>query len=498
MSLNHDGKVGTELVSLLNRGAAAPKSSLVPAFAYSLIVAIGALGMGFTLGFTSPVGNAITHDIHLTTIQSSFFSAIVNIGAMAGSFLAGYLADKFGRRLSISLSCLPSIGGYIALWQAQSYSVLLVGRILTGFGLGMASMLVPVYISEISPAHGRGALGSIMPLAVTSGVMLVYALGTFLSWRILALVGSFTPAALMLASFFIPETPRYLLVQRKELKAQKALQRLRGTNFMTEDEMAEIQNSLQEESSSSATLRDLFVGPTGRALFVGVFLMIFQQLSGIDAIVYFTSQILNDAGFAQSNAMAMAICGVQVVASVVACFLMDRMGRRVLLMVSLLGNCAALACLGYFFFLYENNYKAANVVALVSLMMFMGMFSLGLGGIPWLLMSEIFPSHVSGIASGVLTLLQWSFTFAVTLSFNPMISAFGQCTTFWIFSAFCLCGTIFVMKKCPETKGKTLEEVQQFFIHGRGGGIGDDLDLVKATGLGFLLLVGVTVALTSL
>lgn len=494
----------TPLLGSVQGRSATLQYSLLPPLFYSLVVALGPLAFGYTLGYTSPIKDTLEspppHGISLTSSENSLFGSLVNVGAMVGSIASGVLLDRIGRNRTIFTSSVLFVAGFLTISFGHSFGVVLLGRLLTGLAVGLISVAVPVYIAEISPTPLRGGLGSINQLGVTVGILIVYAIGLGVKWRPLAWIGAIPPGILAVASFLIPATPRSLVSAGKRDEAIRSLKRLRGSHIDVLPELEEIELAVASDSTSaSGSFSDLFKGGAKKAMVIGVGLMLFQQFSGINSVIFFSGQIFDDAGFHDANTAALIVSSVQVIVTAISCVLVDKSGRRSLLMAAGIGMAASLVILGYFFFLQNQGHPTTGTVALVSVLLYIACFSLGLGAIPWLMMSEIFPATVRGTASSAATLLNWSCSFLVTETFKSMISSITEEGVFWFYGSVCILGVLFVLFKVPETKGRSLEQIERYFSGDSKGagqekdGAGTGGDLVKLSALLALLFIGFAV-----
>eukprot|EP01147_Barroeca_monosierra_P004188 gene4188-6534_t len=457
----------TEETSLLDqRKTEFEPNSVARPLAFSFLAALGALLFGYNLGFTSPIKDDLQDPhkgIGLTQDQQDIFGSIVNVGAMIGALSAGFFLDKLGRTKTLLIASILSVGGFLLIAFCKHtnnpFAIIMLGRVTSGISVGFVSVSVPVYIAEVAPPHLRGGMGSINQLAVTLGVLLSYSIGAGVEWQALAWIGAFIPGSLALACFFLPESPRFLVKQGSMQKATSSMRRLRGRRADVQKEINEIVESLATEEKASSIF-DVFQGSSGRALVIAMVLMIFQQFSGINAVIFYSGQIFEDAGFSNSNIAALIIGSVQFVVTGISCVIVDKSGRRALLMVAGMIMAASSSMLGYFFWLQNNDYSVAGTLALVNVIIYIAGFSVGLGAIPWVIMSEIFSSRVRGIASSLSTLLNWSCSFTVTETFSPMKEAMHEQGVFWFYTAVCICGTTYVFFQLPETKGRSLEELQ--------------------------------------
>eukprot|EP00049_Salpingoeca_infusionum_P022433 m.6721 g.6721 ORF g.6721 m.6721 type:complete len:509 (-) comp5184_c0_seq1:329-1855(-) len=472
---------------------------------YSLLAALGALMFGYTLGYTSPVKDAIMTDLNLPSTQNALFGSLVNVGCMAGAMAGGVVVDLIGRTYTLTLSSVLSVAGFLLISFANAFPMLICGRILGGIAVGFASLTVPVYISEIAPAHLRGGLGSVNQLAVTLGILVCYGIGMNVDWRQLAWIGAIIPGTLFVVSFFLPKSPRWLMQKQRTQQAQNALRRLRSADSDISLEIRQIQIAVaQDAATGTAGFGSLFTGGAGRALVVAVILMLFQQFSGVNSVVFYSGEIFADAGFENANAAALIVSGVQVIVTGISCLIVDKAGRRSLLMAAGIGMVASCAMLGYFFWLSNSHYDAPSTMALVSVILYISCFSLGLGAIPWLMMAELFSPSVRGKAASFATLLNWSCSFLVTETFGKMKEALTEEGVFWFYGCVCAAGTIYVLTLVPETKGRSLEDIVRFFQGDKTAGnqsvdgAGTGGSLVQLASLLAVLYIGVLLFVTSI
>eukprot|EP00055_Hartaetosiga_balthica_P016704 m.106628 g.106628 ORF g.106628 m.106628 type:complete len:565 (-) comp9158_c1_seq5:1908-3602(-) len=483
-------------------------STLYP-FLYSLVVGIGALMFGFGVGYTGPIKNVLqskTEGIGISSSQQDIFGSVANIGAMGGAIVAGALVDVLGRTRTIFTAGLLFLAGFLLIafcsHVSQAFTILMVGRVFCGVAVGMVSLCVPVYIAEIAPAALRGGLGSINQLAITTGVFLVYMIGTEVDWKQLAWISAIFAGGLCVTVLFVPQSPRWLCKKGRSEQAQSSLKRLRGEGYNTNMEIKQILDGLENEGGNQGSIADLFRGGAKKALIVGVLLMLFQQFSGINVFVFYSASIFEDAGVSDANLSAILFSIVQMIVTGISCILVDKAGRRALLMTAGIGMCASLILLGYYFWLKDNGYYMSGKIALVSSFVYISAFSLGFGAIPWVIMSEIFPGHLRGIASSFATCVNWTSAFIVTEVFSSMKSAMGESGVFWFYAAVCFLGVVYVLIFVPETKGRTLEQIEGYFA-GKPSpdqardGAGTGGALVKLTTLLAVLFIGVCLFVSS-
>uniref|UniRef100_A0A8C9A1B1 Solute carrier family 2 member 6 n=1 Tax=Prolemur simus TaxID=1328070 RepID=A0A8C9A1B1_PROSS len=402
-------------------------------FLATFAAVLGNFSFGYALVYTSPVIPALEHsldpDLHLTKSQASWFGSVFTLGAAAGGLSAMVLNDLLGRKLSIMFSAVPSAAGYALMAGAHGLWMLLLGRMLTGFAGGLTAACIPVYVSEIAPPGVRGALGATPQLMAVFGSLSLYALGLLLPWRWLAVAGEAPVLTMILLLSVMPNSPRFLLSRGKDEEALQALAWLRGADADVQWEFEQIQDNIRRQSSrvSWAEARDPHVY---RPVAIALLMRLLQQLTGITPILVYLQPIFDSTAVLLPPQDDAAIVGaVRLLSVLIAALTMDLAGRKVLLFVS-----------GY---------------------------AMGWGPITWLLMSEILPLRARGVASGLCVLVSWLTAFVLTKSFLLVVNAFGLQVPFFFFAAICLVNLVFTGCCVPETKGRSLEQIESFFRTGR-------------------------------
>lgn len=425
------------------------------------VAALGGLLFGYDTGVISGAILFIRHDFGLTTVLQEWTISVVLVGCIVGSSSAGALADRIGRRWT--LLCAGIVFGIGALTSAfaPTIGMLLAARLVVGFGIGLCSVVAPLYISEVAPADVRGALVSLYQFAITVGILAAYlvdyALAGAQAWRWmlgLALVPSIVLIAGMIP---LPESPRYLFKIGRMEEARTQLKRIAGHDEVAEEEAA-IAQSLRMHGGGFAMLLTSDVRP---ALLLGIALAMLQQFTGINTVIYYGPHIFQLAGIASNEAsiLATALVGaVNVLLTLVAIFFVDRTGRKPLLYAGVATMGAALTALAYAFS-HDHLQGSLAAVALASTMVYVGSFAYSLGPIVWLLISEIFPLQVRGLGMSICTLGNWIANLIVSLFFLSMLQAFGTTATFSIYALLCVVTLLVVWRGVPETKREILEKI---------------------------------------
>ncbi|QIN82198.1 sugar porter family MFS transporter [Rubrobacter tropicus] len=437
------------------------------------ITATGGLLFGYDTGVISGALLFIRQDFELTSFLEGIIVSFLLVGAMVGALSGGPLSDRIGRRPTTLIAAIIFGVGAMAVAFAPSVAFIVLGRFLLGLGVGLASMIVPLYIAEIAPADRRGALVSLNQLMITIGILLSYIVGVLFTpiegWRWMFGVALIPALILGIGMFSLPESPRWLFEHGRMDKARQVLGRSRSPEEVDQElqEMQDIKNQEgNQERVSYAELLAPFVRP---ALIIGIGLAIFQQITGINTVIYYAPTILQGVGFSEGGAIAATALGVGVVNvgfTILAVRIIDRAGRRPLLLIGLVGMTISLALLGTVFAsgaTGDNSTVLSGVLATVCLAVYIASFAISLGPVFWLMISEIYPLRIRGTAMSVASIANWGSNFLVALTFPVLLAALGGATLFWIFAFLGIVAWVFIYFRVPETKNRSLEEIEASF-----------------------------------
>ncbi|KAH0858483.1 hypothetical protein HID58_086744, partial [Brassica napus] len=419
----------------------------------------GAFSFGCIVGYTAPTQSSIMKDLNLSIADYSLFGSILTVGLILGALICGKLTDLVGR-----------VNG---VWLLD------IGRFLQGISVGISSYLGPVYITEIAPRHLRGAASSLSQLSVGVGISLsvgvgisvLYALGTVVAWRDLAILGAIPCLMIVPLLFFIPESPRWLAKVGKEKEVEAVLLSLRGAKSDVSDEAREIveytQHVKQHQDVNSHGFFKLFQRKYVLSLTIGIVLIALPQLGGLNGYTFYTDSIFTSTGVS-SDVGFISTSIIQMIGGILGTVLVDVSGRRSLLLVSQAGmflGCLATAISFILQACSKNNCweTGTPILALISVMVYFASYGLGMGPLPWIVASEIYPVDVKGAAGTVCNLVTSISSWVVTYFFSFLLQWSSTGRTFILFATVMFLGFVFTAKLVPETKGKSLEEIHSLF-----------------------------------
>jgi sugar porter (SP) family MFS transporter len=430
--------------------------------------ALGGVLFGYDTGVISGALLFIPDDFKLTPFLQGAIVAALLLGAMIGAGFAGRLSDRLGRRrLIIGAAVVFTVGALLAA-LAPSVSVLIAARFILGLAVGSAALVVPLYLSEIAPTEIRGAIASLNQLMIVCGILAAFIVNAILAssgnWRLMLGLAA-VPAIILLAGMlFMPETPRYLMHAGEEEEARDVLEDLPGDEPPQErvDEIREVEDHDEEVTGLRGLWEAKWVRP---ALLVAVGLAVFQQLVGINTIIYYAPTTLTDVGFGKTSAIyANLIIGVVNVAmTILAIKLIDRVGRKPMLFAGVAGMTGSLLVLGISLSVLAKPHHPgdpAAIITLVCLGTFIASFAATWGPVVWVMIPEVLPLSVRGTAMGVAVLLNWAANLAVSQTFPMLLSALGPGPVFLGYAAMGILAGLFVMALVTETKGRSLEEIE--------------------------------------
>jgi sugar porter (SP) family MFS transporter len=431
------------------------------------IAGLGGLLFGYDTGVIAGALLFIKPDFHLDSIEAGLVVSAVPIGAVLGAALAGPLSDGKGRRGTILLSAIIFAVGALGSAAAPGTAELVIARLVVGAAIGVASATAPVYISEVAPPDKRGFLVTFFQLAVTVGIVVAYLVGLAFNsggeWRWMLGLGAVPAVILAIGMLEMPQSPRWLVMAGKDYVARVTLSKIRVDDPAAIDrELEEIKESLDVKAGG---WRDLLHPVVKAALFVGVGLAILQQITGINTVIYYAPTIVQFTGVNSSASAILAAVGVGVVnvgMTVVALRLLDRAGRRTLLLGGVSAMVISLLALGAAF-IGGGGSTGASIIAIGSLMLYVAAFAISLGPIFWLMNAEIYPLNVRSKAASVGTMANWTFNAIVSLTFLVLIDALGRSGAFWLYGGIGLLTLWFCWRFVPETKGKHLEDITEIF-----------------------------------
>jgi SP family galactose:H+ symporter-like MFS transporter len=434
------------------------------------VAAVGGLLFGYDTGVISGAILFIKSQFSLSATMEEIVVSSVLVGAVIGAIIGGALTDRYGRRKMIIIAGIIFTISALGTAFAPSVTWLIAGRLISGIAIGIASFISPMYIGELVPAKVRGSLVAVNMLAITTGIVIAYlvdyAFAGSKGWRYMFGLAAIPSIGLVVGMWWLPDSPRWLVSKSNVKEAKLVLKRVRTEADVT-PEITDIQKSMEKQGMGG--IKGLFQPSLKMPLIVGLGLAIFQQITGINTVIYYSPTIFKFAGISATGPAILAgaaLAGIMWCFHVLAIFLLDRVGRRPLLLTGVAGQVIGLAILGAAFqFPQLASFK--SYVAIGGLSIYVACFAFGLGPIFWLLIAEIYPLKVRGAAMSAVTVTNWALNLIVAVTFLSLVSFLGHAFTFWLYGVIAIAAWIFFYKLVPETKGKSLEQIEEHWRSGK-------------------------------
>jgi sugar porter (SP) family MFS transporter len=441
----------------------------------ALVTMLSGLLFGYDQGVISGALSFIKTDFDLSNTMVEVVTSWVTLGALFGALAAGVLADRFGRKTALITAGTLFVLGALTQSLAPDTAILVIGRFIIGFGVGVASVAAPIYASELAPTESRGRFVSSYQLAITIGILIAYIVDAALSssgdWRLMLGLAVVPGGLLVAVTLLAPKSPRFLMQEGHRAEAREVLIKVRGTADV-EQRLDDVQHEIDLESANKASWGEVFALGSRKALWVGLGLALVQQITGINAIIYYADQIFDLAGLtsptSQADATILCVGVVNVLATFIAIAFVDRLGRRPLLFAGLTGMTISLTAVGLaFLFINDSDQQRGmsvlGMVTMMSLMVYIASFAFSLGPIVWTIINEIFPTRIRGRAVAIATALNWGSAFLVSQFFLTMVDDIGTSATFLTFAGTSVAAAIWIWKRVPETRGIPLERIPRIW-----------------------------------
>ncbi len=430
----------------------------------TLIACIGALG-GFLFGYdTGMIGGAlifIDAKLHISTFEKSVLVGCLPLGALISAALSGRSADFFGRKTILMYAAFGFLFATLLLAFSQNLAQIILGRFLLGWAIGITSYVAPLYLSEIAPTELRGKSIMHNGIAIVSGqlvsLFIVYKLLDFASWRLIFTIGLIPAITFMAGVFILPESPRWLIKHGQTEKAKKLIHKIHN-KYNVECEVASIKQSLKLKDPKVTLFND---SKMRGLLYMGIALGVIQQLFGMNALIYYGPELFSHVGFKTPNAGILAtiiIASINLIGTVSVYRIINLVDRRQLLLTGSIIATLSMVVLGES--VGDINGIISQLVALLAACSFVVGYSISIGSLFWILIAEIFPLHFRGHAMSISTAFQWAAQFVLAMSFLAVFHNYGPEWTFWGYSVVCFAGYFYFYLKVPETRGKSLEEIE--------------------------------------
>lgn len=453
------------------------KKSSLYLYLVCLVAALGGFLFGFDTAVISGTVSLVKADFNLDAISEGWFVSCALLGCIIGVSFSGKLSDKYGRKIVMILSAILFLASALGCMFSATFTQLIIFRLIGGLGIGVASMVSPLYISEFAPSRYRGMMVSLYQLALTIGIVIAYFSNAYLAdhssgtyenevlnnifstevWRGMLGLGALPAIVFLISMFLVPESPRWLLLKGSSQKAEQILAKIDGPEIAGQ----EVKAFLEKEQKDNSSLKELFKPIYRKALWIGLLLPFLSQVCGINAVIYYGPRILEEAGFTLSSALGgqVTIGLVNVIFTFVAIFTIDKWGRKPLLFVGVGGAVIALTIIGALFAFGLTT----GPWILIFILVFIACFAFSFGPVCWVVVGEIFPNAVRGKAMSLAILSLWIGNFLVGQLTPLLLEGAGASWTFWLFAVCCSPALWITWKLIPETKGRSLEDIDKYW-----------------------------------
>ncbi|MBN2411774.1 sugar porter family MFS transporter [candidate division KSB1 bacterium] len=430
----------------------------------AFVAAVGGLLFGFDTAIIAGAMRYFRDEFSINALQEGWAVSSALIGCIGGAAVAGTVSDRIGRKRLLIISAILFALSAVGSALPRSVNEFMIARFIGGIGVGSAAMLSPLYISEISPARIRGSLVSLNQMAIVTGMLLAYFINWLLAgtgpanWRWMFGTETLPAVLFLIFMFIVPESPRWLVKQDRTGEALDILTRINSAE-KAKGEINEIRETLARETGS---VKQLFQPGLRIALVIGVVLAILQQVTGINAVMYYAPRIFESVGFERSSAILQSVIigFVNMLLTLVAILVVDKLGRKPLLLTASagMGISFVLTAIAFEFQFFSGTW------ILIFILLYIAFFALAMGPVIWVVLAEIFPTRIRGRAMSISTVFLWIACFAVSLTFPVLADKFSEALNFIIYAFMCFVTFIFVWLVLPETKGKSLEEIEKYWL----------------------------------
>ncbi|KAF6209248.1 hypothetical protein GE061_014993 [Apolygus lucorum] len=445
------------------------EGSKKPQYLITLAATMLVFSGGAVIGWSAPALPMLekansTLPFQATTDESSWIGSLLAIGALIGAFPAGSLADMLGRKMAILVLSAPLLLSWGIIFFAGSAMMLFAARLIGGIGLGAICTIVPMYIAEIAEDSVRGTLCSFFQLMLCAGILYTYSIGAGATYYQIAAACSVLPVVFIVLFFRAPETPVFLLKKDRRAQAEKSLRALRGSQYNTTKELHALENELNKQGKDQSNFMQALSRREAKlAITISIGMMFCQQLSGINIVIFYASKIFIDSGSTLPPELCTILVGLaQVVSTLVSMVLIDKAGRKILLQISAASMAVCLTILGYYFMKKDrgDDVSSIGLLPVVAVITYILLFAIGFGPIPWMMSGEVLPSDIKGVVTGIAVSLNWTLAFIVTKTFKMLTDNLGNANTYFLLAGFCVAALLFCTFVVIETKGKSLQEIQ--------------------------------------